>query len=72
MDVRWRRLDIENVLEGRDGYWVDYPDLNRVQEIGFTDLMRGAGHGSGGGSRVDWIEVYRKPVPRLASGSSRR
>jgi hypothetical protein len=66
VDVRWRRLDIENVVEGRDGYWVDYPDLSRVEEIGFTDLMRGAGHGSGGGSRVDWIEVYGKAAPRTA------
>jgi|SRR5690349_14436314 hypothetical protein len=69
LDVRWRRLDIEDVVEGRDGYWVDYPDLSRVEEIGFTDLMRGAGHGSGGGSRVDWIEVYGKPVPRVAAGT---
>jgi hypothetical protein len=69
VDVRWRRLDIENVVEGRDGYWVDYPDLSRVEEIGFTDLMRGAGHGSGGGSRVDWIEVYGKPVTRVTSGT---
>jgi hypothetical protein len=70
VDVRWRHLDIENVVEGRDGYWVDYPDLSRVEEIGFTDLMRGAGHGSGGGSRIDWIEVYGKPVPRVASGAT--
>ena len=62
-------LDIQNVVEASDGYWVDYPDLSRVEEIGFTDLMRGAGHGSGGGSRVDWIEVYGKPVPRVASGT---
>lgn len=67
VDVRWRNLDIENVVEARDGYWVDYPDLSKVEEIGFTDLMRGAGHGSGGGSRIDWIEVYGKPVPRVAS-----
>jgi hypothetical protein len=68
VDVRWRNLDIENVVEARDGYWVDYPDLSRVEEIGFTDLMRGGGHGSGGGSRVDWIEVYGKAVPRAPSG----
>jgi hypothetical protein len=75
VDVRWRNLDIENVVEARDGYWVDFPDLTRVEEIGFTDLMRGSGHGSGGGSRVDWIEVYGKPVPRgtaAGPGSSRR
>ena len=69
VDVRWRNLDINNVVEAPDGYWVDYPDLSKVEEIGFTDLMRGAGHGSGGGSRVDWIEVYGKPVPRVASGA---
>jgi hypothetical protein len=39
-------------------------DLSKVEEIGFTDLMRGSGHGMGGGSRVDWIEVYGKPIPR--------
>jgi hypothetical protein len=69
VDVRWRNLDIANVVEASDGYWVDYPDLSKVEEIGFTDLMRGAGHGSGGGSRLDWIEVYGKPVPRVASGT---
>lgn len=67
IDVRWRNLNIETVTEARDGYWVDWPDLTNVEEIGFTDLMRGSGHGSGGGSRLDWIEVYGKPVPRAAS-----
>src|SRR6267142_135310 len=67
VDVRWRNLDITNVVEAADGYWVDYPDLSKVEEIGFTDLMRGSGHGSGGGSRLDWIEVYGKPVPRASA-----
>jgi hypothetical protein len=67
IDVRWRYLDIENVVEGREAVWVDNPNLSRVEEIGFTDLMRGAGHGSGGGSRVDWIQVSGKPVPRTGS-----
>jgi hypothetical protein len=71
VDVRWRNLNIAEVVEARDGYWVDFPDLSRVEEIGFTDLMRGAGHGSGGGSRLDWIEVTGRPVPR-ASGSANR
>jgi hypothetical protein len=66
-DVRWRNLDITQVVEGREARWVDNPDLSRIEEIGFTDLMRGAGHGSGGGSRVDWIQVTGKPVPRAAS-----
>ena len=69
VDVRWRNLDIQDVVEASDGYWVDYPDLSHVEEIGFTDLMRGSGHGSGGGSRVDWIEVYGKPVPRVPPSS---
>lgn len=70
IDLRWRNLDIENVYEARDGKWVDNPDLSKVEEIGFTDLMRGSGHGSGGSSRVDWIEVYGKPVPRGAGAQS--
>ncbi len=63
-DIRWRTLDIANVVEGREARWMDNPDLSRVEEIGFTDLMRGAGHGSGGGSRIDWIQVTGKAVPR--------
>jgi len=70
VDIRWRNLDIENVVEARDGKWVEHPNLSRVEEIGFTDLMRGGGHGSAG-SRIDWIEVYGKPVPRVASGNTR-
>ena len=71
VDVRWRNLNIDEVVEARDGYWVPYPDLSRVEEIGFTDLMRGAGHGSGGGTRLDWIEVTGRPVPRESgTGSS--
>ncbi len=52
-DLRWRKLDIDSVVEGD---WVDKPDLSRVEEIGFTDLMRGGG--TPASSRVDWIEVY--------------
>jgi hypothetical protein len=66
-DVRWQNLNIENVIEGRVDKWVDHPNLSRVEEIGFSELMRGGGHGSSG-SRIDWIEVYGKPVPRAASG----
>jgi hypothetical protein len=65
-DVRWRPLNIETVTEGKVDKWVENPDLSRVDEIGFTELMRGGGHGSAG-SRIDWIEVYGKPVPRAAS-----
>jgi hypothetical protein len=63
-DVRWRGLDIGNGVV--DGRWRAAPDLSRVDAVGFTDLMRGSG-GPGGGTRVDWIEVYGNPVPRDAT-----
>jgi hypothetical protein len=58
-DIRWRRLEIKTVTEGD---WEPAPDLSKVDEIGFTDLM--AGGGSAASSRVDWIEVYGRPVSR--------
>jgi hypothetical protein len=58
-DIRWRRLEIKAVTEGD---WEPTPDLGKVDEIGFTDLM--AGGGSPASSRVDWIEVYGRPVSR--------
>lgn len=58
-DIRWRRLDIKNVVEGR---WVEKPDLSRVDEIGFTDLMTGGQ--SLACSRVDWVEVDARAVKR--------
>jgi hypothetical protein len=58
-DLTWRRLDIQKVIEGRR---VNAPDLSRVVEIGFTDLMTGGG--SDACSRLDWIEVWGKPVTR--------
>ena len=66
-DVRWRELDITNIVGGREAKWLDNPDLSRVEEIGFTDLMRGAGHGSGGGSRINWIQVTGKPILRATA-----
>jgi len=58
-DIHWRRLDIAKVVESA---WVDKPDLARVDEIGFTDLM--AGGETPACSRLDWIEVYGKAVKR--------
>lgn len=70
-DLRWRKLDINQVTEANNGgVWLDKVDLSRVDEIGFTDLMRGSGHGGGGSSRVTWIEVYGTPVPRSTQQSS--
>ena len=58
-DINWYKLDIKNVIEGQP---VTNPDLSKVDEIGFTDLMRGGQ--SIACSRLDWIEVYGKPVRR--------
>ncbi len=57
--VQWRKLDIETITEGA---WVEDPDLSKVDEIGFTDLMEGGG--TPASSRLDWIAVYGKPVSR--------
>ncbi|HVN82043.1 MAG TPA: hypothetical protein VMW38_23875 [Terriglobia bacterium] len=58
-DLHWRRLDIKKVIEG---VWEPNPDLSRVDEVGWTDLMIGGG--SDACSRLDWIEVYGKPVSK--------
>lgn len=61
-EMRWRKLDAERVVTVGD--WVTSPNLTRVDEIGFADLMPGSGHGQGGWSDVAAIEVYAKPVKR--------
>jgi hypothetical protein len=61
-DVRWLRLDINNVFT--KGNFVEKPDLTKVDEIGFADLLPGSGHGPGGWVDVAAIEVYGKPVKR--------
>jgi hypothetical protein len=58
-DIRWRKLDIGTIIEGA---WVEKPDLSRVEEVGWTDLMRGGGTPTC--SRLDWIEVDGRPVKR--------
>jgi len=61
-DLRWIRLDIARVVAV--GNWVEHPDLSKVDEVGFADLMPGSGHGAGGYVNVGRIEVYGKPVKR--------
>jgi hypothetical protein len=58
-DLRWRSLNIAKVVEGK---WEAAPDLTKVEEIGFTDLMSGGG--TPASSRLDWIEVYARGVTR--------
>lgn len=61
-DVRWLRLDINNVFT--KGNFIEKPDLTKVDEIGFADLMPGSGHGAGGWVDVAAVDVFGKPVKR--------
>jgi hypothetical protein len=60
--VRWLKLDPERLVT--TGNFVDKPDLSKVDEIGFVDLMPASGHGPGGWSDVADIEVYGRAVKR--------
>jgi hypothetical protein len=60
--VRWLPLDISRVVTTGQS-WVT-PDLSKVDEIGFADLLPGSGHGWGGFVNVGKIQVYGKAVPR--------
>src|SRR5215831_19066985 len=63
-DMRWRRLDIATLVEGAP---VEHPDLSRVDEIGWSSMMTGGG--TPASSRVDWIAVYARSVPREPAAS---
>jgi hypothetical protein len=60
-DQRWFQLDPVKVVTLKE---IGDPDLSRVDEIGFVDLMPGGGHGFAGCSNVSWIEVYATPRKR--------
>src|SRR2546425_48309 len=59
-DVRWLKLDIDRVVAV--GTWIEHPNLTKVDEVGFADLMPGSGHGPGGYVNVGRIEVYGDAV----------
>jgi len=61
-EMRWRKLDPERIVTTGD--WVNAPNLSKIDEIGFADLMPSSGHGQGGWSDVGKIEIYAKPVKR--------
>jgi hypothetical protein len=78
--VRWIKLDPEKVVTLNSGpaaanpngdIWAPNPDLSKVDEIGFADLMPGSGHGTGGWIQLGGIEVFGKSVPRTADVSGR-
>ena len=59
--VRWFMLNAETVATTRP---MANPDLSRVDEVGFADLMPSGGHGSAGWINVGTVEVYGKAVKR--------
>ena len=61
-EVKWLRVDIAAGVT--KGTFVASPDLTKVDEVGYIDLMPGSGHGPGGWSDVAQIEVYGRAVPR--------
>jgi hypothetical protein len=63
-ESRWIKLDIDKVVTRGDWQEPRAVDFTKVDEVGFTDLMPGSGHGDGGFMDMGWIEVYGKPVPR--------
>jgi hypothetical protein len=79
-NVRWIKLDPDRVVTLNSGpaaanpnneIWVPNPDLSKVDEVGFADLLPGSGHGTGGYIELGPIEVYGKSVPRNVATSSR-
>ncbi|MEI9815115.1 MAG: hypothetical protein WDO18_21805 [Acidobacteriota bacterium] len=69
--LRWIKLDPERVVTtgvrgpiGAAAAFVATPDLSKVDEVGFVDLMPGSGHGPGGWINVGDIQVYGKPIKR--------
>jgi hypothetical protein len=70
--VRWVKLDPMRVVTlatpggAFNQIWAS-PDLSKVDEVGFADLIPGSGHGTGGWVHVGSLEVYGKPVPRTGT-----
>jgi hypothetical protein len=66
-DVHWLKLDIDRVVT--TGNIIERPDLSKVDEIGFVDLMPGSGHGAGGWSDVAQVDVFAAAAPRTGSST---
>ena len=68
IDMRWKEFDVDTVTTRGNGAFVPTPDLSRIDEVGVTSLAAGAlsnaGHGSSSAARLDWIEIYGRPVRR--------
>jgi hypothetical protein len=58
---RWYKLDPTKLTTTTE---VKTPDLSKVDEVGFVDLMPSGGHGSAGWANISTFEVYARPVRR--------
>lgn len=65
--LRWLKLQVPETVTR--GTWVEKPDLSKVDEIGWTQMMPGSGHGVGGFVAVSKFEVWGRPVPRTDAAS---
>jgi hypothetical protein len=74
--IRWVKLDPARVVtvsspgNANNEIWALNPDLSKVDEVGFADLMPASGHGTGGYIHVGTIEVYGAAVPRTAGAKA--
>lgn len=75
--IRWVKLDPMRVVtvsspgNSNNEIWVQNPDLSKVAEVGFADLMPASGHGTGGYIHLGTIEVYGRLVPEAPATASR-
>ena len=67
-EIRWLRADTDRVTGY--GNWITKPDLTKVDEVGYADLMPGSGHNGAAGIDVALMEVYGKSVSRSGSVQS--
>jgi hypothetical protein len=58
---RWYKLDPIKLTTTTE---VKTPDLSKVDEVGFVDLMPSGGHGSAGWVNVSTFELYAKSAAR--------
>lgn len=61
---RWYVVDPQKLVTTTE---YKNPDLSKVDEIGFVDLMPSGGKGFAGWSNLSTIEIYALPVPRSGS-----
>jgi hypothetical protein len=65
-EVRWLKLDPARGVTL--GQWVENPDLSKVDEVGYFDLMPGSGTPPGGWVAIAALELWGKPVSRESAG----